>query len=610
MAIVDTRTGNEIGDVEPCTVTATRAEFVAFVEKHHVILTMPEMTEKAFEQLMEAQVLAGHQFEKDRGTLQSTTIDMIRDGDDELADWLTAVCQPLPKAECSKINYFLNINSGRKSGKGWHKDNPTEGTKVTGENSGRFIGYIMQDGARGSLSVRCGEHEYEIEVPPGCMLYATNELLTSQKACEHRHGAQGLSVSFVIEVACAQMPLAATSTAIAAAAAARARIHLNFAAHLEPWMPEDFFKGAKLKYGFVGGGSVRRCAMAWFRGLKMGPGYPRELGKDEARALVSALTQEELADAACQQSMLISRIGSLHIGWKETLMHARLLARALTLEQYEAMPERERRQLCEVLWARAVADSKLRRAGGQAAVRLWQLKELRALPSPSAAELTRRFTLEAGEAADEEAVAEMVQIETQIKRMPRGDLTAEEALAQAADEKLVLVTSANATGYKGVSRDGGRYKVQITENGKQMCGGSFETAERAALQYARLLGPERSAAAAAAVIDLTAEEAIAQAAAEGLMLVPASTETGYKGVTRDGGGYRVRITENGKKMCGGSFETAERAALQYARLLGPERSAAAAAAAAASGHSRKRPADSAPAATTSGRIRRAPSCRE
>jgi hypothetical protein len=699
MAIVDTRTGNEAGDVEPCTVTATRAEFVAFVEKHHVILTMPVMTKEAFELLMEAKELAGHQSEKDRGTLQSTTIDMIRDGDDELAAWLTAVCQPLPKAECSKINCFLNINSGRKSGKGWHSDNPTEGTKVTGENSGRFIGYIMQDGARGSLSVRCGEHEYEIEVPPGCMLYATNELLTSQKACEHRHGAQGLSVSFVIEVACAQMPLAATSTAIAAAAAARARIHLNFAAHLEPWMPETFFLGAKLKYGFVGGGSVRRCAMAWYRGLKMGPawyrglkmgpGYPRELGKDEARLLVSALSTEDLAYAACQQGMLISRIGSLHIGWKETLVNARLLARALTLEQYTKMPEIERRQLCDQLWARAVADAALRRAGGQAAVRLWQLKELRALPSPSAAELTRRFTLEAGEAADEEAVAEMVQIETQIKRMPRGDLTAEEALAQAADEKLVLVTSANATGYKGVSRDGGRYRVQITENGKQMYGGSFETAEhaalqyarllgpersaaaaaavidltaeeaiaqaaaeglmlvpastetgykgvtrdggryrvqitengkqmyggifetaeRAALQYARLLGPERSAAAAAAVIDLTAEEAIAQAAAEGLMLVPASTETGYKGVTRDGGGYRVRITENGKKMCGGSFETAERAALQYARLLGPERSAAAAVAA-ASGHSRKRPADGAPAATTSGRIRRAPSCRE
>jgi hypothetical protein len=382
----------------------------------------------------------------------------------------------------------------------------------------------MQDGARGSLSVRCGEHEYEIEVPPGCMLYATNELLTSQKACEHRHGAQGLSVSFVIEVACAQMPLAATSTAIAAAAAARARIHLNFAAHLEPWMPETFFLGAKLKYGFVGGGSVRRCAMAWYRGLKMGPGYPRELGKDEARLLVSALSPEDLAEAARQQGMLTWRIGSLHRGSNETLMHARLLARALTLEKYEAMPEQDRRQLCDQLWARAVADSNLRRAGGEAAVRLSKLKELRALPSPSAAELETRIALEAGEAADEEAVAE----KAQMKRTARGDLSA--------------------------------------------------------------------------------EEAIATAAAEGLRLVPASNETGYKCVYRDHGRNMLRITENGKQMNCGSFETAEHAALHYARLLGPERSAAAEAA--ASGHSRKRRADGAPAATTSGRIRRAPSCRE
>ena len=231
MANMDTRTGNKVGDIEPYTVTATRAEFVAFVEKNHVIQTMPEVTNEAFELLMEAKELAGHQVEKDRGTLQSTTIDAICDGDDKLADWLSAVRQPLTKEECKRINYFLNINSGRKSGKGWHHDNPTEGTKVTGPNSGRFIGYIMQDGACGTLSVRCGEHEYEIVVPPGCMLYATNELLTCQMACEHRHGAQGLCVSFVIEVACESMPVAATSEAIAAAAAARAAIHLDFEAH-------------------------------------------------------------------------------------------------------------------------------------------------------------------------------------------------------------------------------------------------------------------------------------------------------------------------------------------------------------------------------------------
>jgi hypothetical protein len=75
---------------------------------------------------------------EDRGTLQSTTLDMIRDGDDKLADWLTAVCQPLPKAECKSINYFVNINSGRKSGKGWHHDNPISHSKA-GHGLGRTL---------------------------------------------------------------------------------------------------------------------------------------------------------------------------------------------------------------------------------------------------------------------------------------------------------------------------------------------------------------------------------------------------------------------------------------------------------------------------------------
>ena len=59
--------------------------------------------------------------------------------------------------------------------------------------------------------------------------------------------------------------------------------------------------------------------------------------------------------------MLIWLIRRLHCDLKETLMDARLLARAFTLEQYDAMSELERRQTCEELWARAVADSALRR---------------------------------------------------------------------------------------------------------------------------------------------------------------------------------------------------------------------------------------------------------
>ena len=266
--------------------------------------------------------------------------------------------------------------------------------------------------------------------------------------------------------------------------------------------PEEHFKGAKLKYGFVGGGSLRRCAMAWHRGPKLGVGHPREMSKEAARALVSALSPEELADTARQQGILIWLIGRLQCEFKETLTHARLLARALTLEQYKKMSELERRQMSELerrqtreeLWARAVADATLRRAGGEAAVRLSKLKELREKPSLSAAELELRITLEAGEAADEEAVAE----KARVKAAARGDLTAEEAIAHAADEELELVPGSTNTGYSCVTRVHGRYMVRIRENGKQSYIGHFGTAEHAALHYARWLGPSRSAAAAAA----------------------------------------------------------------------------------------------------------------
>ena len=100
---------------------------------------------------------------------------------------------------------------------------------------------------------------------------------------------------------------------------------------------------------------------------------------------------------------------------------------------------------------------------------------------PLAAELELRITLEAGEAADEEAVAE----KAQIKRAAKGDLTAEEAIAHAADEELELVPARTVTGYECVTRVNGRYQVRIRENGKQSHIGCFGTAEHAALHYAR-----------------------------------------------------------------------------------------------------------------------------
>ena len=74
---------------------------------------------------------------------------------------------------------------------------------------------------------------------------------------------------------------------------------------------------------------------------------------------------------------------------------------------------------------------------------------------------------------------------------------------------------------------------------------------------------------------LTADEARAAAAAEGLELVPSSKgETGFKGVTKSHGKYTAQVWENKDKLRYlGIFATPEEAALHYARHIGAEQAA-------------------------------------
>ena len=107
--------------------------------------------------------------------------------------------------------------------------------------------------------------------------------------------------------------------------------------------------------------------------------------------------------------------------------------------------------------------------------------------------------------------------------------------------------------------------------------------EEAALCYARRARAERAAAEAAGAEvavpqPLTADEARAAAAAEGLELVPSSrSETGFKSVYKSGAKYEAKFTENGTQLYIGTFATPEEAALCCARHAGLERAAAEAA---------------------------------
>jgi len=165
----------------------------------------------------------------------------------------------------------------------------------------------------------------------------------------------------------------------------------------------------------------------------------------------------------------------------------------------------------------------------------------------------------------------------------RGDrpqpLTADEARAAAAAEGLELMPSSSSeTGFRNVYKEGLKYRAKIGEGGRpRRLGLPFATPEEAALCFARHVGAERAAAEARGdrPQPLTADEARAAAAAEGLELMPSSSsETGFRGVYKERLKYRAKIFEGGKPRCLGLFATPEEAALCFARHVGAERAAA------------------------------------
>ena len=100
---------------------------------------------------------------------------------------------------------------------------------------------------------------------------------------------------------------------------------------------------------------------------------------------------------------------------------------------------------------------------------------------------------------------------------------------------------------------------------------SERNAAAAALCSSRHVGAERAAAEVAEARGkgpLTADAARAAAAAEGLeLLLSSSSETGFKGVTKNHEKYAAKIRENGKQRSLGNFVTPEEAALCYARFV-------------------------------------------
>ena len=158
------------------------------------------------------------------------------------------------------------------------------------------------------------------------------------------------------------------------------------------------------------------------------------------------------------------------------------------------------------------------------------------------------------------------------KKRKTASLTAEEALRQAEAEGLELPRGKTTGGYSGVQhykqRKSKPFVSSIWQGAKLHYLGSFNTAEEAALVHARA---KRDKLFAEPLV-LSAEEALAAAEAEGLVLERSSqTDTGYAGITNCRV-HKARPFEatlwdynHDREKSLGHFATAEVAALERAR---------------------------------------------
>ena len=121
---------------------------------------------------------------------------------------------------------------------------------------------------------------------------------------------------------------------------------------------------------------------------------------------------------------------------------------------------------------------------------------------------------------------------------------------------------ARRCGCKVGKRQDGRFVVHETRDGEKHSLGTFGTARAAALAIVAKAREQD----VDLKLELSAEEAVAQAATEGLKLVRSATSrSGYKGVYVLGDRFQADVRRGGRLVHLGDFGSAEAAALAYAR---------------------------------------------
>jgi len=169
-------------------------------------------------------------------------------------------------------------------------------------------------------------------------------------------------------------------------------------------------------------------------------------------------------------------------------------------------------------------------------------------------------------------------------------MTAEEALATAEREGLIMPRAESKTGFRGVTHVTGKkarpYQAWVCRDGKLERLGRFATPEEAALCRARTPEGKKAANRSArggksGPVPMTVEEAEAQAEAaeaqaeaEGLTLQRSENQTGYVGVYVNTSNkvkpFEARVRRGGQRVFIGHFATAEEAALEVARVVADE----------------------------------------
>ena len=165
----------------------------------------------------------------------------------------------------------------------------------------------------------------------------------------------------------------------------------------------------------------------------------------------------------------------------------------------------------------------------------------------------------------------------ELKEFPAAAAAAQQ---QAEVEGLeLLLAPGTITGFEGVVLQHGAnlalpYRAQTRKDGRTVGLGTFRCKEEAALCYARALGPEGIARRKAERSERTApvptdEEIFAQAASEGLELIPEANSAGYKGVSiqsaNESKPFVAVYWQNNTRRQLGMHPTAAAAALAVAR---------------------------------------------